>query len=266
MVYLFDKFTHIYLPFCCANYLFLFFQIINNEWELPYYYSGINPFVLFSGRVLFNSTLWYVVSVMIYYVISILTLTLVRWISHSDSDKVYVMVAMIIMVIYAAIYKRLSLTPGVTEIFPLSLLLGMLFEVYEKRIVAALCAPGKCLTSLYFFILFFIFHRTNMEYGLIFHSFPVGQFLAPTLFVCAINISIYNEAIQSRVFSILGDISFSIYIIHYLILSILRSNIIYIHNDYLYLIAYTIIVIPLAAICTKFITAIPKLSAKKHSQ
>lgn len=243
--FLLYRILRVWVPFYIANYLFYVFEIIDKAEDLIRYDSRRELLPYFFGFRLFNPTLWYPVSAMIFYIIAFVVLSLLKQCQMQNNRNALLIMSCIIMVIYAWTYSVIGLTYGENEILPCSLLLGMVFAIYKDPI-SIIIEKNQTMWVIFFLAFFFICHRMNMVSDTEVWGISLYKYLAPPFFVCMISTLIMGEKMQSEILGFLGEISYEIYLLHYLVLCLFRSDIVYIGNEYLYLFAYTCITVFLA--------------------
>lgn len=119
------------------------------------------------------------------------------------------------------------------------LIVGMFWATYERKILKILKNNYIIIAPIIFaaFIVLFLFNENiSSIIGMTYTSLILTLFTA-ILFVLSVLLISLKVKIGNKIFSFLGEISFEIYMSQGLFIKILRSNLIYIKNDFLWCLA-----------------------------
>ena len=248
-LFVYKKIKRIYIPFALSNVLYIIFQSMNID------YSASVRGVIYSiiGLRLINDTLWYVISILwfqvIFYVLYGLNIFILKRIS-GNNKYVSLIILCITLILYSLTYTKVAEITGAihgwNEIFPLCIVVGVLVYTFEDKLVN-IVFKNKVELMMLFLTALCICHA-NLIRG---NEFIVGSVnlydcLAPVLCALFVNMIICNEDVQGRVIGFIGTISYEIYLLHMVVLLFLRSNLLYINNDAIYVVVYTITLIVLS--------------------
>lgn len=237
-VYWRKKITRIYLPFVLMN---LIFQIY--WWLLgkgPYDIKIIIECLL--GFYVLGTTLWYIQSVMLVYALFYVVFRLAQLMTRGGKTRCMSAVcSVVVVVIYSALYARFGAYIAPDSIFPLSLLVGMLFAISEDKLAKYI---RRYKWELFFGLAFvsFALHRYGV-YGyrlVIAEKIELYEILRPLATALAANALIVDEEIKSPILSKISSISLPLYLTHTICYQILRSELIYIKGDLAYMVLYLV--------------------------
>lgn len=257
--FLINKCKRIYIPFIGANIIFILVQIITGDYkaDLPMTLKYI------FGLELVNSTLWYVVSIIVfqlifYILVSIVQLVRVNKIQEYMKCKMGILLFVVISwIIYAKIYPFVAAKVGAicyeNERFPLCILVGAIFYCIESTIIDFTKKHKFELMSILMFLLC-AFHGNNMQgIELTFWRFNLYDFVSPVICALLLNTAICGEKYEGRLLKFIGNISYEIYLLHMAVLLLFRSRLLYLHNDYFYICVYTLVLIGISCVFKKMI-------------
>lgn len=250
--YIVKKIKRVYLPLFVANQLMILFK----------YKTGAPPqkdllLQHILGIRLINPTLWYVNCIIAFYIIFYLVFTLLRLLRKvkpltniCDSKIVLLIAFTVVFLVYALVHpwasNKFGFYPNEKSQYPFPLLVGAIFALYKTQVETFL-KKFKFQSLALLIPILLVAHSRNMEHM----SIAVGPInlydsLPPVLTAIIVNFYLYNETINSKVLNFIGTISYEIYLLHYILLSLFKSNLIPIKNDYLYVTVYTVTLIILA--------------------
>lgn len=242
--FLYSKIKRVYLPFCVGNFVFLAFSYANGEYAFTSFPTLLKNILGFS---LLNKTLWYLISILLFYFIfyicfSIHSILLKRSILKKSRKFSILIFALLSFLLYATVYPKLALAtgtiPGANECCPLALLTGMAVALYEEKL-QPFVRKNKIPLFVFFYLAMTVFHHYNIAgYKLWSPTVNLYNQLAPVFCALAVNILLVNEKIQFQPLQLVGKWSLQLYILHYPFMLLFRSNIMYIQNDYVYFLIY----------------------------
>lgn len=185
---------------------------------------------------------------MFFYFSSWLVLLLVSRFNKIKKNKIVILVASIlIFIIYGRIYYNIAwnmyLTTSIRNIYPLTMLIGMLYSLYKNEIL--------------FIVLFFAsvtLHYANIK-GISVSILNVKaiDYIVPIIFILLIS---YKVELHSKLCGFIDKISLETYTFHFTILNIYSNRMIVIKNSYIYILVYIITVIAISYAVRKLIDII----------
>lgn len=247
----FRKITRIYLPLIISNILFVFIQYYLNKETISFY----DMFYYIFGIKAINGVNWYIYAIIIFYFVSYCILFILNKIQNIRKNKKALLISSIlIFLIYGKFYlfiaSKLHLTTSIENIYPFTLIIGMIYCLFKERIVKLL--NNKNTFEMIFFLFFIscILHYAMVNKINI--SFITPQLigcLVPTFFTVSIELISLKVQLYSKFCMFIDSISLEAYAFHYVILNLFSNKVINFKNNYIYLVVYLITVL-IISYCT----------------
>ena len=255
----YKKITRIYIPFILSNILFILIQIYCNH-----NIFSIVDFIKYTfGIKVINEVNWYIYAIMFFYFSSWLVLLLVSRFNKIKKNKIVILVASIlIFIIYGRIYYNIAwnlhLTTSIRNVYPLTMLIGMLYSLYKNEISKIL--NNKIIYEILFIVLFFAsvtLHYANIK-GISVSILNVKaiDYIVPIIFTIFILLISYKVEFHSKLCGFIDKISLETYTFHFTILNLYSNKMIVIKNSYTYILVYIITVIAISYAVRKLIDII----------
>ncbi len=200
---------------------------------------------------------------MFFYFSSWLVLLLVSRFNKIKKNKIVILVASIlIFIIYGRIYYNIAwnmyLTTSIRNIYPLTMLIGMLYSLYKNEISKIL--NNKIIYEILFIVLFFAsvtLHYANIK-GISVSILNVKaiDYIVPIIFTIFILLISYKVELHSKLCGFIDKNSLETYTFHFTILNLYSNRMIVIKNSYIYILVYIITVIAISYAVRKLIDII----------
>lgn len=244
------KITRIYLPFVLMNLVFLIYWWLLKKG--PYEAKIIIECLL--GVYVLGTELWYIQSVMLVYALFYIVFMLAQCVTRGKKHSgIAAICCIVVTVAYSAIYTRFGAYKAADSIYPLALPMGMLFAIYESKMETFL---RRFKWDIFFLLAFvsFVLHRYGvLGYTLVIGNIEVYELVRPLATALAANALIIDEDIHSPVLARISKISLPLYLTHTICYQVLRSEFIFIQNDFAYMAAYLVCLTILALAMKKLI-------------
>ena len=233
------KLLGIYLPFVICNVFYQFYY-----WALkigPYDAPRILYFAF--GGYLMNPDEWYIQSCMIVYFLTFLLLFASDIIlkNRKLSGVALTAVSIAVLIVYSLIYSARGTYISAESVLPLSLTAGMITASFGETLLRIWEKHKWAVAVVLFFLLAYINYalwhglKPQMLLGVnVFEVLPV------LLEVLMINSLIIGETFSSRFLGTVSRYSLYMYLTHSLLYRLYRSDLIYIKNDFVYVLVYLI--------------------------
>lgn len=231
------KITRIYLPFVLMNMIFQIYWWILGKG--PYDIKIVIECLL--GIYVLGSDLWYIQSVILIYLLFYVVFFIIEKLIPRVSRTMFVAISgsAIVGILYSLLYIRYGAYNSADSVYPTSLLAGMVFAITEKRIAGFL---RKYKWELFFTFAFIVVIMDR--YGLYGYKHIIAgrvdiyELIRPLVATLAVNTLIIDEKIKSPILLKISGISLPMYLTHTICYQVLRSELIYIENDTLYMLIY----------------------------
>ena len=252
----YKKITRIYIPFIISNTLFVAIQ---------HYFNNVNfelkdVFQYILGIKCINDVNWYIYAIVLFYVSAWSILFIFNKIKKIKDKKIALaIVSTIIFVLYGILYYNvampLHLTTSIRNIYPVTLILGMIISLYYDKVKKFF--ENKTRFEIIVIILFFIqflLHYANMKkIELDFLNLEMLDFWAPQFFAMMVMLISLKVNLHSKICVFIDKISLETYTFHFVILNLFYNETFKITNSYQYLFVYFVTVIVISYITRKIV-------------
>ena len=229
------KFFRICLPFFISNLLFELFSFINGS-----QYSGPGDLLLgVLGIKLKNNTLWYIRSILLFYLLCYICFMLYPLFRRMVSKRLYLTVsALPVMLVYHYFTSRYSAFSHFTVTVPMPFLVGALIALWGDYILPFWTRHrGKLILALTFLLILSHIYAKDKELMLYIGSVEVFMTCATVALPLLAMTILIGKKISVPILNFLDKYSLEMYLLHYMCL-LLYMSVFGIKNHYLFLAAY----------------------------
>lgn len=257
------KLLGIYLPFVICNvfYQFYYWALKNGPYDVP----RILYFAF--GGYLLNPDEWYIQSCMIVYFLTFAVLFAADIVCGGKKlpGIALTAVSIAVLIAYSLIYFVRGTYISFESVLPLTLTAGMITASFGEKLLRVWKKYKWAAALVLFFLLAYI-NAVNML-GIpprMLLNVNVMDALPVLLEVLLINSLVIGEEFSSRFLNVVSRYSLYTYLTHSLLYRLYRSDLIYIKNDFVYVLVYLISVCAASYLLGTLTERIMK-SAKKDS-
>lgn len=212
-----------------------------------------------------NNRNWYIYAIIIFYFSAWLVLKVLSKIKPLANKKWPVLLStLLIFFIYSVLYfniaEALEITSHIRNVYPLTLLLGMIYPIYYDKINKALDKPliYETLLLLSFFISVLLHYAFVNGYRFFIITPDASDYIVPITFTIMVMLISYKVSLRSKFFEFIDTISLETYIFHYVFLHLYNNDVISFSNSYIFLFIYLITTIIVSILIHKIINLLIK--------
>lgn len=222
--FIFNKFTKIYVPFAFAELIYILTQIYvtNNNYNLNQIALGV------TGIYLFNTTLWYIIEILILYLLFFIINKIFKLV---DIKNICWIVLYIIFVLFSVYFDIGTWWYTSTSCFLIGLFYGQKDSILHNMTSIINFSQNRTIKVIYI-ILFICFHSiflylrsaNNIILGVNKNHIQVLLCLIVViLFLSCINTIVGKKNLNNKILAFLGNLSFEIYLYHFAVKNILDN-------------------------------------------
>ena len=223
------------LPFYCINILLILLSAMNKI----IVGMKITVVEMFSSLFFFETIVtygWYIQTILIFYIVFYITFNII------DNKNISFWLMFVSVFLYIVISHLMQRAPAV-YISTLSFLLGIFFGKYSDKVRVLFKYKTRTLfVSICIFLIFILssFINTNFHNRYIFRSLSSPFFAVAILMFVEIIYEYNRKLVTNKVTRSLGKLSLEIYVSQGFFFDMFHSELIYINNNYMYIILVTI--------------------------